>query len=84
MSKKISRIDNPMTDGFTGEFKELDDDQMAIRHIETSDGKKYHVVQQNPWQLWKVVDDKGKELFGGEKFTTERRAEEALEKFLNA
>jgi len=84
MNKKISRIDNPMTDGFTGEFKELDDDQIAIRHVETSNGKKYHVVQVNPWQLWKVVDNKGKELFDGEKFTSSRKAEVALEKHLNA
>jgi len=84
MDKKISRIDNPMTDGFTGEFKDMSDDQMAIRHIETKDGKKFHVIQENPWQLWKVVDKNGKEMLGGEKFTSERRAEEALEKHLNA
>jgi len=83
-NKKISKFDNPMTDGFVGEFKEVSDEQISIRNVETTDGKKYHVVQENPWQLWKVVDKNGKEMLKGEKFTSERRAEEALEKYLNA
>lgn len=80
---KVVRTENPTTDGFTGEFVEVSEDQMAIRIAETDTGVKYHIVQENPWQLWKIVDLGGKQVVD-ELFTSVLKAEEALTRHLNA
>jgi pyruvate dehydrogenase complex dehydrogenase (E1) component len=81
-----TRLENPLTDGFIGEMKEMDEQQMAIRiaKVEDSD-EEFYIVQVNPWQLWEVKNKKGKVIkeLEGNRFTSDRLAQVALDKYLN-
>ena len=78
---------NPKTDGFDGEFKEYQDDQMAMRTIElpNKDGKiqSFTISQDGQFALWKVIPSKGKvpgELDG--RYTTVGAAEKAIAAYI--
>jgi len=81
-----TRLENPLTDGFIGEMKEMDNEQVAIRiaKVEGSD-EEFYIVQVNPWQLWEVKNKKGKtpKELEGNRFTSDRLAQGALDKYLN-
>jgi hypothetical protein len=81
-----TRLENPLTDGFIGEMKEMDSEQVALRiaKVEGSE-EEFYIVQVNPWQLWEVRNKKGKtpKELEGNRFTSDRLAQGALDKYLN-
>ena len=80
---RVVKTENPTTDGYIGEMVEVSENQMAVRIAETDTGVKYHIVQENPWQLWKIVDMQGEQVIN-ELFTSETLAGKALDKHLAA
>ena len=85
MNKKVVKVENPATDGFIGEMVEVVDEQISIRIVETDEGKKYNIVQVNPWQLWEIKPAKGEtpEDLKDKRFTSSSKAEQDLERYLN-
>ena len=58
-----AKVHNPKTDGiaetYDGTFREFSEEQIGLRVIEVDD-RKFNVVQENPFQLWRVVPEKGR------------------------
>ena len=78
---------NPKTDGFDGEFKEFQDDQMGLRivEIEAKNGKMqtFNVSQDGQFALWKIIPSKGgvpEELSG--RYTSIGQAEQAIKAYV--
>lgn len=83
MSK--TKITNPQTDGYDGEFHEFSEDQTSVRHVEVND-MKFNIVQENPFNLWRVVPAKGgpcPETLSG-KYTSVMMAEQAITRYVNS
>jgi hypothetical protein len=78
-----AKIINPTMDNYDGEFHEFSEEQTSSRTIEVSD-QKFNIVQENPWNLWRVVPSKGhvpEDLEG--KFTSVMMAEQAIVRYVN-
>ena len=78
---------NPKQDGFDGEFKEFQDDQMGLRivEVESKGGKMqvFNVSQDGQFALWKIIPSKGPvpdELSG--KYTSIGIAEQAIKSYI--
>lgn len=80
---KVNTI-NPKTDGFEAEFKEISDDQMAMRVVDVPGQKrKFNLVQDQHFALWTIKPTIGylaEELSG--QYTSEKQARQAIEIYL--
>lgn len=76
---------NPKTDGYNlGPVDEMvEEDQMALRKVETEKGVEFIIVQREPWALWEVRKAKGGKSPIEGTFTSESLALKAIEIYKN-
>lgn len=88
MDKKF-KTHNPKSDYTEAdqkpEFKDFSPDQIGLRVIELDGEKvKYNIIQENPWQLWRIQPSRGPvpdDLVGT--FTSEEIAKQAIMQYIN-
>ena len=75
---------NPKSDGYENLFEEHSDEQTSSRIVEV-DNRKFTLVQENPFNLWRIIPSSGKVPKDLENmYTSVHLAEQAIKIYLSS